>query len=141
MLDIFTKPRIEPARKTLKPQLNHPPGLESAWRIAHAIDDALKAAETESRALASRVEDATAWAAVSLGNGNDEYLEREQLDTLHLNRFDAAIREGNKYVVRLDQNIGHFRLLKVALLMAFPEIARSSANKNGIVGESGNAGG
>ena len=126
MLDKFTKSKVEPPLKaqTLRP--DRLPGLEDAWRIAHAIDNALKAAESERSALSNRVEDATAWAAVSLGNGNDEYLERESLDTIHLNRFDAEIRDGSKYVVRLDQNIGYLKLLKATLLTAFPEITRSS---------------
>jgi hypothetical protein len=127
VLDMFTKSRIEPPAKTHAPQLDQPPGLEDAWRIAHAINNALKAAEAERKALISQVKDATAWAAVTLGNGNDEYLERESLDTLHLDLFDAQIRDGHRYVIRLDQNIQHFMLLKAALLTAFPEINRSSA--------------
>jgi hypothetical protein len=126
MLDKFTKSKIEPPLKAHTLRSDRLPGLEDAWRIAHAIDNALKAAESERSALSNRVEDATAWAAVSLGNGNDEYLEREKLDTIHLNRFDAQIRDGSKYVVRLDQNIGYLKLLKATLLTAFPEIVRSS---------------
>lgn len=126
MLDKFTKSKIEPPLKAQAPGPDPLPGLEDAWRIAHAIDNALKAAEVEKKALSNRVEDATAWAAVSLGNGNDEYLEREKLDTLHLNRFDAQIRDGQKYVVRLDRNIGSLKLLRTTLLAAFPEINRSS---------------
>lgn len=124
---MFTKSRIEPPAKTRAPRLDQPPGLEDAWRIAHAINDALKVAEAERKALIGQVKDATAWAAVTLGNGNEEYLERESLDTIHLDRFDAQIRDGHKYVIRLDQNIQHFMSLKDALLTAFPEINWSSA--------------
>ncbi len=131
MLDMFTKSKVEPDLKRHTPQLDQPHGLEDAWRIAHAIDSALKVAESEREALTGRIEDATAWAAVSLGNGNDEYLERESLDTLHLDRFDAQIRNGNKYVVRLDRNIEHFKSLRAALLTAFPEITLNSAVGNG----------
>jgi hypothetical protein len=127
MLDKFTKSKVEPPLKAQPPRPDRLPGVEDAWRIAHAIDNALKAAESEKRALSDRVEDATAWAAVSLGNGNDEYLEREKLDTIHLNRFDAEIRDGSKYVIRLDQNIGYLKLLKTTLLTAFPEIVRHPA--------------
>ncbi len=58
-------------------------------RIADAIGDALKSDEAEERALTSRIANATAAAAVSVGNGSDEYLEREPLDTFHLNLFDS----------------------------------------------------
>jgi hypothetical protein len=125
MLDKFTKSKVEMPLKAQTPRPDQLPGLEDAWRIAYAIDNALRAAETEKRALSDRVEDATAWAAVSLGNGNDEYLEREKVDTIHLNRFDAEIRDGSKYVIRLDQNIRYLRLLKSTLLTGFPEIARN----------------
>jgi hypothetical protein len=124
MLDIFTKSKVELASGAPLPQFDQPPDLNSAWRIVHAIDDALKAAETERKALIGCVEDATAWAAVSLGNGNDEYLERESLDTIHLNRFDAQIRDGHTYMVRLDQNIAYYRLLRSTLLAGFPELSR-----------------
>jgi hypothetical protein len=67
MLDKFTKSKVEPPLKAQASRSDRLPGLEDAWRIAYAIDNALKAAETEKRALSDRVEDATAWAAVSLG--------------------------------------------------------------------------
>jgi hypothetical protein len=124
MFDIFTKSKIEPAIATPVSEPDQPRGMEGAWRIAHAIDHALRAAEAERERLAGQVEDATAWAAVSLGNGNDEYLERELLDTLHLNRFDSEIRDGNKQVIRLERSIAHYKQLKATLLAQFPELAR-----------------
>ena len=127
MLDIFAKSKVEPSFDVNAPQHDQPPGLEDAWRISHAINKALLAAEFERMSLMGRVEDATARAAVTLGNGNDEYLERESLDTLHLNLFDAEIRNGNEYVARLDQNIAHFKRLKAALLKAFPEINKAAS--------------
>src|SRR5277367_698796 len=64
MLDKFTKSKVEPPVKAHTLRSDRLPGLEDAWRIAHAIDNALKAAESERSALSNRVEDATAWAAV-----------------------------------------------------------------------------
>lgn len=128
MFDIFTKSMVETAVKPQVAKSNWPPGLEGAWRIAHAIDRALSAAEAERHRLAGRVEDATAWAAVSLGNGNDEYLEREMLDTLHLNRFDTQIRDGNKEVIRLERSIAHYKLLKATLLAGFPELSKKDGD-------------
>jgi hypothetical protein len=122
MFDIFTKSKIEPAIKGPVSEFDRLASLENAWRIAHAIDDALGYAEAERERLAGRVENATAWAAVSLGNGNDEYLEREMLDTLHLNRFDTEIRDGNKQVMWIERSIAHYTLLKATLLAGFPEL-------------------
>jgi hypothetical protein len=126
--DIFHKSKIEP---TIEPPVServHAPGLEGALRIAHAINDALKDADAKREVLAKEIEDATAWAAVTLGNGNDEYLEREMLDTLHLNRFDAQIREGTRHVVRLERSIAHYKLLKATLLAGFPELGTKDAD-------------
>jgi hypothetical protein len=125
MFDIFAKSKIETAVNLPVTEPDHSPGLENAWRIADAIEHALRTAEAERERLAGRVENATAWAAVSLGNGNDEYLEREMLDTLHLNRFDTEIRDGNKQVIWLERSITQYRLLKATLLAGFPELGKT----------------
>lgn len=126
MLDIFMKSKIEPSGREPVSQFRFPPGLESGWRIAHAINDALKKAEAEKQLFESRIGDAVGRAAVTLGNGDDEYLEREALDTHHLNLFDAEIRDRSQYLVRLEQNIEHFKNLREMLLAAFPEIGQES---------------
>jgi hypothetical protein len=125
MFDIFTKSKVEPTKNASATLMDRSIALEDAWRIAHAIDRALKTAETERKELASRIEDAAAWAAVSVGNGNDEYLERELLDTVHLNHFDDEIRGGNKQASRLDQNIACYKLLKTTILAGFPELCKN----------------
>src|ERR1700738_2446022 len=51
--------------------------------IIAAIEDALHAAEQEQTGLNRRVEDVLARAAVTFGNGTDEYLEREALANPH----------------------------------------------------------
>jgi hypothetical protein len=126
MFDLFTKSRVEAPPDQHMSWFDQAPGLKNAWRIALAINDALKVAEAERRILTCRVNDAVSRSAVTLGNGTDEYLERESLDTLHLDRFDAEIRDKNEYLVRFEQNIGHLKLLKGGLLAAFPEIDRGS---------------
>src|SRR3981081_2147498 len=45
--------------------------------ILEAVEDALHAAEQEQSGLGRRVEDVLARAAVTMGNGTDEYLERD----------------------------------------------------------------
>jgi hypothetical protein len=127
MFDIFTKSRADMPSGSRPPSIAQSRGLNDAWRIAHAIEDALKAAETERRIFTSRVTDAVSRSAVSLGNGTDEYLERESLDSYHLDLFDTEIHDRNKYLVRLDQDIDHLKLLARSLLHGFPELDQTSA--------------
>jgi hypothetical protein len=128
MSDIFAKSKIETAINPPVTEPDHPRGLESARQIADAIKHALKAAaEAERERLSGRVENATALAAVSLGNGNDEYLEREMLDMLHLNRFDAEIRDGNKQLIWIERSIAHYTLLKERCWPDLPSSARRMA--------------
>ena len=130
MFDIFSKSKVGQPDKIATVPRDRAGGMDDAWRISHAIDRALRTAESEKNDLADRIENATAWAAVSLGNGNDEYLERETLDTQHLNLFDNEIRLGTKRTSRLDQDIACYRLLKAALISRFPQL-----NKDGVRSE------
>jgi hypothetical protein len=57
MLDTFTKSKVEPPLKAHTPQPLSRPTWKNAWRIGYAIDDALKTAESERKALTSWVED------------------------------------------------------------------------------------
>jgi hypothetical protein len=67
------------------------------------------------------------WLLFQLGDGNEEYLERENLDTIHLNLFDDEIRDRNEHLVHVDRNIEQYKFLKLALLRAFAEIDLNSA--------------
>lgn len=62
--------------------------------ILRAIENALHAAGLERSGLNRRVEDVLARAAVTMGNGTDEYLEREPLDSYHQDLFSAEISNG-----------------------------------------------
>lgn len=89
--------------------------------IMSAIDEALQAAEREQSGLNRRVEDVLARAAVTIGNGDDEYLEREPLDNHHHALFDTEIQNGQRRLKELNSSIAHFRFLKAAMLSRFPE--------------------
>ncbi|MGY4234669.1 hypothetical protein ACVIIW_003616 [Bradyrhizobium sp. USDA 4449] len=89
--------------------------------IMVAIEDALQAAEREQSGLNRRVEDVLARAAVTLGNGDDEYLEREHLDNHHQDLFDKEILNGQRRLKELDSSIGHFKFLRAAMLTRFPD--------------------
>jgi hypothetical protein len=89
--------------------------------ILAAIDDALSAAELEQLGLSQRVEDVLARAAVTQGNGTDEYLEREPLDSHHQDLFGIEISNGQRRLKELAATITHFKFLRVAMLSRFPD--------------------
>jgi hypothetical protein len=89
--------------------------------ILEAIEDALSAAEQERSGLNRRVEDALARAAVTMGNGTDEYLERDALDSHHQDLFGTEISSGQRRLKELATEITHFKFLKAAALSRFPD--------------------
>jgi hypothetical protein len=89
--------------------------------ILAAIEDALHAAEQEQSGLHRRVEDVLARAAVTFGNGTDEYLEREALDNHHQDLFSSEISNGQRRLRELATAITHFKFLKAATLSRFPD--------------------
>ena len=89
--------------------------------ILRAIEDALNAAEQEQSGLSRRVEDALARAAVTMGNGTEEYLERDALNDHHQHLFNVEISTGEGRLKELATAITHFKFLKVAVLSRFPD--------------------
>ena len=90
--------------------------------IAGALDAAIGAAEQEQSGLRRRVEDVLARAAVTFGNGTDEYLERDPLDSHHQTLFSDEISNGQRRLAELAATIAHFKFLKAALFTRFPDI-------------------
>jgi hypothetical protein len=95
--------------------------------IMAAIETALHAAESEQSGLSRRVEDVLARAAVTFGNGTDEYLEREELDNHHQDLFTTEIANGQRRLKELATEIGHFKFMKAAVLSRFPNYKASVA--------------
>jgi hypothetical protein len=89
--------------------------------ILEAIEEALHAAELEQSGLNRRVEDVLARAAVTLGNGTDEYLERDPLDNHYQDLFSTEIANGQRRLKELATSITHFKFLKAATLSRFPD--------------------
>jgi hypothetical protein len=96
--------------------------------IMAAIETALHAAESEQSGLSRRVEDVLARAAVTFGNGTDEYLEREELDNHHQDLFTTEIANGQRRLKELATEIGHFKFMKAAVLSRFPNYKASVAS-------------
>ncbi len=92
-----------------------------AGAILTAIEQALRAAELEQSGLSRRVEDVLARAAVTMGNGTDEYLEREPLDSHHQDLFSTEISNGQRRLKELAATISHFKFLKAAMLSRFQD--------------------
>jgi hypothetical protein len=89
--------------------------------ILEAIEHALHEAEQEQSGLNRRVEDVLARAAVTIGNGTDEYLEREALDSHHQDLFGTEIANGQRRLNELAATITHYKFLKAATLSRFPD--------------------
>jgi hypothetical protein len=92
--------------------------------IVTAIEAALQAAQKEQSGLSRRVDDVLARAAVTIGNGTDEYLEREALDNYHQDLFKVEICNGQRRLEELATEISHFKFMKAAMLSRFPDYKR-----------------
>ncbi len=96
--------------------------------IMTAIETALREAEKERTGLHKRVDDALARAAVTLGNGADEYLEREPLDNHHQDLFSAEIANGQRRMAELATMISQLGSIKAAMVN---RVSRSEAARLG----------
>ena len=92
--------------------------------VFRSIEDALKAAEAEQVGLSERVQNFLARASISLGNGTDEYLTRDPIDTGFQNAFDREIKTGQLRLEQLSYQIRNFRALNAALKTRFPDFER-----------------
>jgi hypothetical protein len=89
--------------------------------VAKAINEALKLSTAERDGLTQRVADALSRAAVTVGNDVDEYVDRDAVNTVHLNNLDAEIQSGQNRIRQLEHNISQFEALKAELMRRFPE--------------------
>ena len=93
----------------------------SVCSIVTTIDNAIRSAEVEKFSLSQRVDDALSRAAVTFGDGDDEYLERDLLDSYHQNLLAAEISNGQRRLEELTTAITHFEIIKAAVLREFPD--------------------
>jgi hypothetical protein len=97
--------------------------------ILDAIENALHGAEQEQSGLSRRVEDVLARAAVTLGNDADEYLDREPLNSHHQDLFSIEISNGERRLKELANSITHFKFLKTAMLIRFPDFKAPASER------------
>ena len=89
--------------------------------IFRSIEEALEGARTEQAGLKSRIDDALARSAVTLGNDSDEYLTRDPEDSHYQNLLGSEIVEGEGRLNELEATIRHIEFLKTALVTKFPD--------------------
>src|SRR5229473_6221412 len=92
-----------------------------ATSILRSIEYALEGSKAEQAGLKSRIDDALARAAVTLGNDSDEYLTRDPEDNHYQNLLGTEIANGQRRLNELGVTIGHFQFLKTALVTRFPD--------------------
>jgi hypothetical protein len=90
--------------------------------VLGAVETALHAAQQEQLGLHRRVEDVTARAAVTLGNGTDEYLEREALNSHHQDLLGTEIANGQRRLKEVASTVTHYKFLKAAIMSRFPDL-------------------
>jgi hypothetical protein len=93
-----------------------------AASIFRSIEDALEGAKAEHAGLTSRINDALARAAVTMGNDTDEYLTRDPEDNHYQNLLGTEIANGRRRLNELEVTVGHFKFLKTALITRFPDL-------------------
>jgi hypothetical protein len=92
-----------------------------ATSIFRSIEEALMTAKAEQTGLKSRVDDALARSAVTLGNDSNEYLTRDLEDNYYQNLLGTEIADGQRRLNELGVTISHFQFLKTALITRFPD--------------------
>jgi hypothetical protein len=131
MFDLFSRAGVNRLFKARSASRDAEADYSRAELVFRSIEDALKAAEAEHFGLNTRVQDVLARAAISLGNGTDEYLTRESADTVVQNQFDREIASGQRRLEQLLRQIKAFKFLRAALISRFPDFGpRSGENHN-----------
>ena len=89
--------------------------------VFRSIENALDGAKAEQAGLKSRIDDVLARAAVTSGNGSDEYLTRDPEDNHYQSLLNTEFANGQLRLNELRVTIGHFQFLRTALLTRFPD--------------------
>lgn len=95
--------------------------------IYEAIDKSISDAEAEKAGLQARLDTVVSRAAMAIGNGDDEYLSRDALDSEHLGMLDTEIKNGEQRIETLTSSIAKFQSLRETLLVSFPNFAREQS--------------
>jgi hypothetical protein len=90
--------------------------LMRVTQVIEVVEQALNASKSERDGLGRRVSDALSVAAMLVGNGTDEYVEREIADVRRLREYEAEIANGQRRLDHLDYVIGQLECLKSEIM-------------------------
>ena len=121
MVQFFRKARANNYFKTRSAGRNTETDHARVISIFRSIENALEGAKAEQTGLKSRIDDALARAAVTLGNDSDEYLTRDHVDNHYQNLLGTEIADGQRRLDELAVTISHIQFLKTALVTRFPD--------------------
>ena len=121
MFQLLLRARVNNYFKTRSAGRNAETDQARVTSIFRSIEDALEGAIAEQAGLKSRIDDALARAAVTLGNDSDEYLTRDPEDNYYQNLLGTEIADGQRRLNELRVTIGHIQFLKTALVTRFPD--------------------
>jgi hypothetical protein len=99
--------------------------------IAAAIDNALQSAESGQAGLSRRLEEVRLSATMIVGNGDDDYLDREAADRARLNALETDMVAADRRLQQLSTMIGHFKSLKAGLYTRPSDFGRASDDAGG----------
>jgi hypothetical protein len=122
MFQLFLKARANNYFKARSASRDTETDHTRATSIFRSIEEALEGAKAEQAGLKSRIDDALARAAVTLGNNSDEYLTRGPEDNHYQNLLGTEIADGQRRLNELGVTIVHIQFLKTALVTRFPDV-------------------
>lgn len=121
MIQLFRRVRANNYFKTRSAGRNVETDHARVTSIFRSIEDALEGAKAEQAGLKSRIDNALARAAVTLGNDSDEYLTRDPTDDHYQNLLGTEIADGQRRLNELGMTISHIEFLKTAIVTRFPD--------------------
>jgi len=126
MFQLFLRARADNFFRTRSGRRDSETDHERVASIARSIESAISAAEAEWTGLNARINDVLARAAVTSGNGDDEYLTRDSVEKHHQNLFDAEVINGQQRLAALSESIKHFKFLRAVLSTRFPDFKENT---------------
>src|ERR1700758_3104688 len=121
LINFFRRSRSHGPFRTREPARDQDLDNELVGQVASAIDEALQKVEAQRDGLKRRLGDVIARAAIVGGNDLDDFLTRDEARSTLLAVSDAEIARGQARLKTLDEQLSHFRSLKVALQTRFPD--------------------
>ena len=121
LINLFRRSGQDGPFRTRAPARDQDLDNELVGQVASAIDEALQKVEAQRDGLKRRLDDVIARAAIVGGNDLDDCLTRDEARSTLLAASDGEIARGQARLKTLDEQLSHFRFLKTALQMRFPD--------------------